>query len=106
MKLVINNKEISLINCTSFYQRLKGFMFTKQAKHALMFQRCNSIHTFFMKMNIDVLMCDKNDNILFIYNNLKPNKIIFPKKNVYKVIEIPTGIFNINSNTKIKIKID
>ena len=106
MKLVINNKEISLINCTSFYQRLKGFMFTKQANNALMFLHCNSIHTFFMKMNIDVLMCDKNDNILFIYNNLKPNKIIFPKKNVYKVIEIPTGIYNINSNTKIKIKID
>ena len=104
MKLIYENKEIELINCITFKQRLIGFMFKKTANYALLFNKCNSIHTFFMKMNIDVIMCDKNNNILYVYNNLKPNKIILPKKNVVKTIEIPTNIYNIKPNTKIKIK--
>ena len=104
MKLIYNNQEIELINCKTFFQRLMGFMFKKSANYALLFNKCNSIHTFFMKMNIDVIMCDKNNNILYIYNNIKPNKIILPKKKVSKTIEIPTNIFKFKLNTKIKIK--
>ena len=103
MKLIYKNKDIELINCKSFYSRLMGFMFKKNINYALLFNKCNSIHTFFMKENIDVIMCDKKNNILFYYNNLSKNKIILPKKNVYKVIETPTNYFNIEKNTKIKI---
>ena len=64
MKLIYNNKEIELIDCVSYYSRLKGFMFKKNINNALLFNKCNSIHTFFMKENIDVIMCDKDNNIL------------------------------------------
>ena len=103
MKLIYNNKEIELIDCISFYSRLMGFMFKKNINNALLFNKCNSIHTFFMKENIDVIMCDKDNNILYFYKDLKNNKIIFPKKNVYKVIETPSNYFDIKKNTKIKI---
>ena len=103
MKLVYKEKEIELIDCVSFYSRLKGFMFKKNINNALLFNKCNSIHTFFMKENIDVIMCDKDNNILYFYKDLKKNKIIFPKKNVYKVIETPSNYFDIKKNTKIKI---
>lgn len=103
MKLIYNNKEIELINCKSFYSRLKGFMFKRSINNALLFNKCNSIHTFFMKENIDVIMCDKDNNILYYYKDLNKNKIILPKKNVYKVIETPSNYFNIEKNTKIKI---
>ena len=62
-------------------------MFTKNIK-PLVFNHCNSIHTFFMKKNIDVLMFDKNKKLLKIYENLKPWKIIFPKKNIYYIVEL------------------
>ena len=103
MKLIYNNKEIELIDCISFYSRLKGFMFKKNINNSLLFNKCNSIHTFFMKENIDVIMCDKDNNILYFYKDLKKNKIILPKKNVYKVIETPSNYFDIKKNTKIKI---
>lgn len=45
MKLLYNNKDIDLYECKSF-SRLKGFMFTKNIDKALLFDRCNSIHTF------------------------------------------------------------
>ena len=78
-------------------------MFKKNINNALLFNKCNSIHTFFMKENIDVIMCDKDNNILYFYKDLKKNKIILPKKNVYKIIETPSNYFNIKKNTKINI---
>jgi len=103
MKLVYDNKELKLIECKSFFSRLMGFMFKKNMDYALLFNKCNSIHTFFMKENIDVIMCDKDNNILCFYKNLRKNRIILPKKNVYKVYETPNNYFNIKINTKMKV---
>jgi len=103
MKLIYNGNSIDIYDCNSFFSRLKGFMFKKNINYALLFNKCNSIHTFFMKCNIDVIMCDKDNNILYYYNNLHRNKIIWPKKNVYKTIELPVNYFNIEVNSKLKI---
>ena len=75
----------------------------KNINYGLCFPKCNSIHTFFMLENIDVIMTDKNYNILYIYKNLKPNKIILPKKNVYYTFELPANKFDFNINAKIKV---
>lgn len=103
MKLIYNNKSIAITPCKSFFSRLMGFMFKKEINHALLFDKCNSIHTFFMKSNIDVIMCDKDNNIMYYYNNLDKNRIIWPKKNVYKTIELPVNYFDIKINKKIRI---
>lgn len=104
MKLVYQEKEINLIECKSFYSRLKGFMFKKEINNALLFNKCNSIHTFFMKTNIDVIFCNQKNEILHYYKNLSPNHIILPKKNVTKVFEIPTNYFDIKLNERMEIK--
>lgn len=104
MKLLYNNKDIDLYECKSFFSRLKGFMFTRNIDKALLFDKCNSIHTFFMKENIDVIMCDKDNNILYFYRDLPKNKIILPKKGVRKVFETPSGYFDIKINERMIIK--
>lgn len=104
MKLIYDDKEINIIECKSFYSRLKGFMFQKNITYALLFNKCNSIHTIFMKSNIDVIMCDNNNNIKYYFNNLGKNKIILPKKDVYKTIELPVDYFDIKVNKNIVIK--
>ena len=101
MIIKYNNKEIKAINCISFYSRLKGFMFKKNINYSLLFDKCNSIHTFFMKENVDVILCDKNNTILYFYQNLPKNKIILPKKGVSKVIETPSNYFDIKVNDKL-----
>lgn len=106
MELIYNNKSIYLKECKTFFERLRGFMFTNNIDKALLFNKCNSIHTFFMKKNIDVVMCDEYDNIIYIYNNLGKNKIILPKRKVTKVIEVPVNYFNFKTNTKINIRED
>ena len=103
MKLLFNNKDIDLYNCKSFFSRFKGFMMEKNINRALLFDKCNSIHTFFMKENIDVIMCDKDNNILYYYKDLGKNKVILPKKNVRKVFETPSNYFDIEIGKKMII---
>ncbi len=81
-----------------------GFMGKKNIDIALLFNKCNSIHTFFMKENIDVIMCDNNNKILFYYKDLQKNKIILPKKNVKKVFETPRLYFNIKLGEYLEVK--
>lgn len=78
-------------------------MMEKNINRALLFDKCNSIHTFFMKENIDVIMCDKDNNILYYYKDLGKNKVILPKKNVRKVFETPSNYFDIEIGKKMII---
>lgn len=103
MEIVINNHKISLIIGNSFIKRLKGFMFKKNINCCLCFPKCNSIHTFFMFEAIDVIMTDKNNNVLYVFKNLKPWKMILPKPNVYYVYEFPHNFIG-NEPVKLKIK--
>lgn len=106
MKLIYDNKEIELINCKSFFKRFRGFMLKKNIDKALLFDKCNSIHTFFMRENIDVIMCDKNNKVLFYYRNLGKNKVILPKKGVRKVFETPGNYFDVVIGKKMIIDED
>jgi hypothetical protein len=104
MKLIYNNKEILLKECRTFWTRFKGFMLCKEINRALLFNHCNSIHTFFMYKDIDVIMCNKDNIILYYYKNLSKNKVIFPKKGVSIVYETPPEYFKIKINDKMEVK--
>lgn len=103
MKLKYQNREINLIECKSFYTRFKGFMLKKNINHALLFKKCNSIHTFFMKEPIDVIFTNEDNIIISYYKNLTPSKIIWPQKLATKVYETPANYFNINKNDKLEV---
>ena len=104
MLLIKDNQKLDIKICNNFFNRFLGFMFKKNINCGLCFPKCNSIHTFFMKESIDVIMTDKNYNILYIFNNLKPNKIILPKKNVYYTFELPINKFKFKINEKLQVK--
>ena len=104
MNIIKGNKSLEIKTYNNFLKRLKGFMFKKNINYCICFPNCNSIHTFFMKKSIDVIMTDKNYNILYIFKDLKPYKIILPKKKVYYTFELPTNYFKFNINEKIKVK--
>ena len=103
MELIKDNKSIKLKICNKFFNRFKGFMFTKNINKCLCFPKCNSIHTFFMLKPIDVIMTDKNYKILYIFKNIKPYKIILPRKNVYYTFELPINKFNFKTNETLRV---
>ncbi len=101
MKHILELDKNLIKNCTSFKDRLNGMTLKKEKENTIYcFPKCNSIHTFFMRKNIDVIMTDKNNNIIKIYNNLKPNKIIFPQKNVYYTYEFDHNYIDILDSFK------
>lgn len=89
MKLKINNNYIKVFEMDTFTKKLKGLMGKKHPiKNGYLF-KTNGIHTFFMFQKIDVVLTDKKNKIVFIKENLKPFRILLPKKNVYYTYELP-----------------
>ena len=98
-----NNQKYKVKICTNLFNRFTGLMFKKEIKGILCFPKCNSIHTFFMFKSIDVIMTDKSGKILYIFKNIKPWRIILPKKNVYYTFELKPNYINFKLNEKIKV---
>lgn len=103
MYIIKNNNKLNIKVCNNVFNRFLGLMFKKYINYGLCFPRCNSIHTFFMLEPIDVIMTDKDYNILYVFNNLKPNKVILPKKNVYYTFELPINKFNFKEKENVKV---
>lgn len=103
MKIINDNIIINIKVCNNFLNKFKGFMFKKNIDTPLCFPKCNSIHTFFMLKPIDIIMTDKDFNILYIYKNFKPWHIIWFKRNVYYTFEFPINKYKFNINEKIKV---
>ena len=82
-------KNITIKEAKSFKDRLIGLMFKKNINYGLLFNNCRSIHTFFMKEEIDIIAVDKDDNIIKEYKNIKPWKILIAPKGTKKIYELP-----------------
>lgn len=93
MHLILkDNKKLEIKEYKSFFKKLLGLMFKKEKiDYIVRLNNCNSIHTFFMKQNIDVIITDKKNNILYKRKNITKNKVIFPIKNGYYVYEMSEG---------------
>lgn len=101
MYILINKKKIPLKYADSLIDKTKGLMFKKDIDYALRL-KCNGIHTFFMFSNIDVILTDSKNKILHIYKNIKPNRILLPKKGVYYTYELPANTIR---EEKVKIEL-
>ena len=90
--LIINDKTYKDVYVAeSFLERFKGLMFVpKEKSFNLLIKKCNSIHTCFMKFNIDIFCLDKDFKVIKVYKGLKPFRFVLPVKNTYNILEIPT----------------
>lgn len=88
----VNGKNIKIKEAKSFFSKFKGFMFKKNIDYGLLFRNTNGIHTFFMLESIDVVLFDKDFKIIKVLENVKPWRVILPKRNVKHTLELPTGL--------------
>ena len=98
MKIIVNNQTFNLEVANTFFKKFWGLMGKRNIKTGYFFPKTRSIHTFFMKENIDIIMIDKNNRVVFYKKNVPKNKIIIKKK-AYHTIELPNNslkIININ----------
>ncbi|MDD3922019.1 MAG: DUF192 domain-containing protein [Endomicrobiaceae bacterium] len=108
-QIIINNNIVydNVYIAETFYERLKGLMFTpNDRQYGLLIKNCNSIHTCFMRYNINIVCLDKNFKVIKILNNLKSFKFIFPQKDIVHILEIPSNqVYNINIGDSIKLNL-
>jgi len=71
-----------------------------KAGEGLVIKPCCSIHTFFMKFAIDVLFVNKQNEIIALYQNVKPWRILPIHFTSHYVIELPAGTITIKNITK------
>ncbi len=86
--------------CQSFKDRLIGNMF-KNDIIDMCFPKCNSVHTFFTKKPIDIIMTDKDYNVLYVFKYIKPYRIILPKKGAYYTFEFKVNKYNYKIKDKV-----
>ena len=89
--ILLKYKNVEIKEAKTFYKRLTGLMFKKNIKYGLLFDKCKSIHTFFMKEEIDIIFTDSNDKIIKAYKCVNPRRILLAPKGATRVYELPKG---------------
>ncbi|MDR1952627.1 MAG: DUF192 domain-containing protein [Elusimicrobiota bacterium] len=90
--------KMKIKTANSFFDKFFGFMFKKNADYAILFINCFSVHTFFMRFDIDVIFLDKKGNIVYIKKNVRPWRIVPPVRNAAHILEIPANLLKLRSN--------
>jgi len=93
----------------NFFTRSIGLLSRKSISNneALIIKPCGSIHTFFMRFDIDVLFVNKKNEIIALYENVKPFRILPIHLTSSYVIELAAGSIsdkNISKGDLISIK--
>ncbi len=103
-KIINETKNMILIeNCMiadSFFSRLIGLMGKKtlQTDQGMCISPCKSIHTFFMRFDIDVIFVDNNYKVIKVIKGLKPWKISPYIKPAKYIIELSSRTINEESS--------
>ena len=80
----------SVKTADNFFIRAFGLIFRKEPKpgEGLLFYKCNSIQTFWMRFAVDVIFLDKNNKILASITGLKPFRVTPFIKGADKALEL------------------
>ena len=94
MYLKLDKKtSIEIKNAKNFLAKFLGLMGKKNFHYGILLHNTNSIHTFFMKENIDIYGIDEKNNIIYINLNVPKNKVLFIRNKAKKtrVLELPVN---------------
>lgn len=75
------------------FSRFLGLMGKKSipANEAVAFPRCNSIHTFFMRFPIDVLLVGDGGEVVDVVEAMRTWRLMLPRRKVRHVVELAAG---------------
>lgn len=62
------------------------------ADEALIFPRCRSLHTFFMRFAIDIIFLGREGDVVRLYLSVPAGRIVFGGRGSYSAIECGPGI--------------
>lgn len=83
----------------NYFSRNIGLLSRKSisSNEGLVIKPCFSVHTFFMKFPIDILFVNKKNEIIALYENVKPWKILPIHFSSRYVVELAVGQIAVNN---------
>ena len=93
---------MEIIYADTFFKRFKGLMGKKNFDYIMVFTNLtdSSIHTMFMRFEIDIYFVDKN-GVIFDKVTLRPWKFNKPKKQAKYIIETEKNKLNLKIGDKL-----
>lgn len=95
MRLVIDGRETGVMvkKAERLLERAAGLIPQKKPviDECMVFERCSSIHTFFMRFSIDVVFCGADGTVISVVRGLKPWRFAFDFKASFAV-ELAGGL--------------
>lgn len=86
---ICNNAKVA----NSFSSRLVGLMFKERMDDfdGLLITQCNSIHTFFMKYDLDLIFLNKDHEVVKVIEYMKPWRMSLMYFSATQVLEVVAG---------------
>lgn len=77
----------------SYFSRMKGLLGTEKLEtgEGLVIERCNAIHTFFMRMKIDVIFVDRDGQVVRYFAEAPTYRLFWGGWKARAVLELPAG---------------
>ncbi|HIS38901.1 MAG TPA: hypothetical protein IAB45_05265 [Candidatus Onthousia faecavium] len=103
--IALNKEKIEIKTLTKFKDRFKSFRFyLKDIDHGLCFPKKKMLNTYFFCQKVDIIVTDKENNILAIYHDLKTEKFIRPRLKAYYIYVLKKDkALNLKEKDKLRI---
>ncbi len=88
-----------------FWPKLKGLQFKQNIPpdFAYIIENCSSIHTCFMRFDLDAVLVDGDWKVLWVYRGLKPFKMTRSVKGARAVIELKHGNLQVEPGHRLEL---
>ena len=95
--------DIKIVIADTFFMRFKGLMLKKDFEDAILFSKLkdSSIHTHFMRFEIDAYFLDEN-KVIFEKTTLTPWKFYRPSKKASYILECRKDKLNLKIGEKLE----
>lgn len=67
---------------------------------ALIFEKCSSVHTCFMRFPLDLVFIDRENKVVSVHRRVRPWKFVFGGRGASAVIELPPGAIDFSGTEK------
>ena len=106
MYLKLKNRRIEIKELKGFFNRFKGLKFVLEPiDYGVLFSKKKTVSTDFLCQKIDIILADKDNKILYMYENFPSERRIWPKKHVYNIYFLPLGtVKNFKLGDQLNIK--
>jgi uncharacterized membrane protein (UPF0127 family) len=96
----------SLKVADGFWSLLIGWQFCKAppAGEALLLVPCKSVHTFFVRFPMDVIILDRRGRVVKVRRHVRPWRIVAPVVDGYATLELPGGTAEVEEGDLLRLE--